>query len=108
MAVTVTKDKVFVVGDRKRVEATVLFDNSYPTGGESLTAADLGLELEVNAVLPGAVTTNNAASTDKRAVYDHVNSKLALFTGITEATAASDQSTVRVRVSAVGKGSAAV
>lgn len=108
MPVTVTKDKVYVVGDRKRVEATVLFDNSYPTGGESLTAANLGLELELNSVDIGAVTTNNAASIDKRAVYDRTNSKLALFTGITEATNASDQSTIRVKVSAIGKGSAAV
>jgi hypothetical protein len=42
MGLTVTPVKVFVNGDRKEAFYDVTFDSSYPTGGESLTAADLG------------------------------------------------------------------
>lgn len=109
MALTATNIKMFVTGDRKTVVADVLFDNSYPTGGEPLTGAMLGLDYEVSTVIPGMVTTAASATPLKTVIYDHVNSKLLLYpTAATEATNATDQSTVRVRVTAIGKGPAVV
>jgi hypothetical protein len=109
MALTATNVKVFVEGDRKVVVSDVLFDNSYPTGGEAFTGSMIGLDLEVNDLVPLAVTTAGAISPTKLVVFDHVNSKLVLYTAAgTEATNASDQSTVRVRVRAEGKGPAVV
>lgn len=43
MALTVTRETVTLAGNLYRVIGTLAFDSSYPTGGESLTAADIGL-----------------------------------------------------------------
>lgn len=43
MALTITPLRRRVVGDRVHVEASVAFDNSYPTNGEDYTPADFGL-----------------------------------------------------------------
>lgn len=43
MALTVTREKIMTSGDAHRIIGTIAFDSSYPTGGESLTAADFGL-----------------------------------------------------------------
>jgi hypothetical protein len=81
--------------NRHEVVADVTFDNSYPTGGESLTAADLGLPdvVHLEARQKGVGT--------RIAEYDYSGSKLKLFTALgTEAANASDQSAIVVRVSA--------
>lgn len=44
MALTITKVKVANLGSAKAVVADLDFDSSYPTGGESLTPANLGLD----------------------------------------------------------------
>lgn len=43
MALTTTVNKNSVIGEQRLVTFTTAFDSSYPTGGESLTPADLGL-----------------------------------------------------------------
>lgn len=45
MALTIsqTGDWSGIVGNRRSVRGTIAFDSSYPTGGESLTAANIGL-----------------------------------------------------------------
>lgn len=68
MALTVTINKRTVIGDRRSVVADVDFDSSYPTGGESLSAADLGLK-KVELVL---ASPNSGFSFE----YDYTNSKL--------------------------------
>lgn len=50
-AVTVAIDKKTVWGDTRVTIARITFDSSYPTGGESLTAANLGLTT-LYAVMP--------------------------------------------------------
>ena len=65
----------FVVGDRKVVFFDADFDNSYPTGGESLTAADLGL----NTVHSLFAEPAGGYSFE----YDHANSKLKVFGTLT-------------------------
>lgn len=112
MALTITTNKVYSIGDRKEVIATITFDSSYPTGGESLTASDLGLALQVDYVESGAVARNgtNAVVT----VYDYTNSKLMAFQSTTgapnkliEVANTSDLSSYAVRLRVVGKGKAA-
>ena len=43
MALTITNIVRHNLGNKREHEATLAFDSSYPTGGESLVAADLGL-----------------------------------------------------------------
>jgi hypothetical protein len=43
MALTVTKETTGLAGNQYRIIGTIAFDSSYPTGGESLTAANVGL-----------------------------------------------------------------
>ncbi len=42
MALTFTKQKEGVAGDLRYWSGTILFDSSYPTGGEAITAANFG------------------------------------------------------------------
>lgn len=125
MALTITPKRCYVTGDRRTVVAEVTFDSSYPTGGESLTAADLGLELGMDQIEIGG-----ASSTGHVFQYDWATSKLKAFrpnahthsenaaatytqsvnTGsaggqtLTEEANATNLSTTVVRVVAVGKG----
>lgn len=101
MALTITRDTVYVLGDRKAVNGSITFDSSYPTGGESLTGADLKLEL-------GLTVMQFEQHPSRIAYYDYTNKKAVLYTALgTEASDTSDQSSITVRYRAVGKGSAA-
>lgn len=54
MAVTVTANYPERIGRKKVVTGTITFDSSYPTGGESVTVAQLGLtQLQNLEVRPG-------------------------------------------------------
>lgn len=70
MALTLTRvgNEVHSVGNLRATIFEVAFDNSYPTGGEALTAADLGLvTIEFVLFEPAAGYTFE---------YDHTNSKV--------------------------------
>jgi hypothetical protein len=79
-----------------RAGATFAFDNSYPTGGEDISAL-FNLFRSVSAVFVSGPAT-------RLYEVDYTNKKLKLFTAIgTEATNASDQSSITgVRLLAVG------
>ena len=101
MALTVTKVTKNVVGAQYEVIADVTFDSSYPTGGEAFIPNDVDKSRPTSDVFHFvAITGNDATIADNRIVtYDHTNKKLVVFTAInTEATNASDQSAVKVRV----------
>lgn len=68
MALTLSVVKQSVFGDQRIVIADVTFDNSYPTGGEVVDLAALGL-IEVNF----AQTSNKAGYIVE---YDYANKKL--------------------------------
>lgn len=106
MALTYAKPThVHRIGDHMEVVTDVAFDSSYPTGGLALDAKKLGLRLgRIYAVRPGLVSTGGTASPVKTVVYDHINNKLVLLpTAGTEATNASSQATVSVRLLVLGK-----
>lgn len=79
----------------------VQFDNSYPTGGEAVTANDFGFD-SIDYVVPIRQAPDGGAQTvGILPTWDNTNSKLKLSvigaTGlVTEAANASDQSTVIV------------
>lgn len=112
MALTVTQTgRRTVFGDRRVHFFDIAFDTSYPTGGESLTAADLGLS-RVDLVLcePASAAAGATAVVVK---YDRTNSKLQAYgqqpTSATttvipldEVDSTEDLSALLVRVMAVG------
>lgn len=69
MGLIVRKVSSFVVGDRRTTVADVTFDNSYVTGGESLTRAMLGLGLSLDSVRADPAS-------GLLFEYDYANSKL--------------------------------
>lgn len=73
MAATVTVVRRTVWGDRKAIHAKITFDSSYPTGGEPITLADLGL-LEVDFCMP-------APRLGYVPEWDDANSKMLVYYG---------------------------
>lgn len=101
MALTVTQRQMSVFGDDKVVFATVTFDSSYPTGGEALGISDFaGVLRQIDWVqVPAA---NDGAT--RLVTWDRANAKLKLYTALsTEATNASNQSTISIDVVVYGK-----
>ena len=83
MALTITPVHRSVFGNKRTVTFTVAFDASYPTGGEPLTPADLGLT--------GIDLVLSAGSSGLWFEYDHTNETLiareiGITTGSTSAT----------------------
>jgi hypothetical protein len=103
MALTVSRLDTFIVGSEAEarlgfVVADVTFDSSYDAGGESLVPADLGLQTIRCLQAHGKGAGNRVCE------YDYANAKLRLYTALgTEATTGSNQSSIVVRVVAVGK-----
>lgn len=90
-----TSDVRTVVGNKRLVVADVTFDSSYPTGGEAIAASDFGLS-SIDTVLP-------YPHASRICTYDDTNKKLLLHTALgTEASNASDQSTIAVRCEVLG------
>src|SRR5882672_5100990 len=95
MALTFTKVKHNIGLNHRMHIYDVTFDNSYPTGGEVVTAANFGLN-NINGV---DIVANTATAANNRVFgFDSTNSKIVIYTAITtEATNASDQSAVTCR-----------
>jgi hypothetical protein len=85
------------VGTQHKTRTTVTFDDSYPSGGESLTPNQLGLAV----VEEAECFIKSIAATISNAYYDIPNSKLKLFDADSE-TATADQSGTVVEVVAYG------
>lgn len=64
-----------VAGNKRVKVRTVTFDSSYPTGGEPLTAADVGLK-KLTQVIPHGPARNTAGTLAVNVAYDYTNSKL--------------------------------
>lgn len=79
MALTITIQDSFVVGDRKAVVADVTFDSAYPAGGEAVTAANFGLNLEITTILGNVARDPDTADKAFVVDFDRAASKLVLF-----------------------------
>ena len=98
-----------VEGNKKVKVRDVTFDSSYATGGESLTAADVGLK-KIEFVR-GLVAKNSTGTLAIPLVYDFTNSKLQAYrydgasagkASLEEAAAAFDASAFSARLEFVG------
>jgi len=82
MALTVAVTENILLGNKRLTYGTIAFDSSYPTGGESLTAANLGLT-----VLDFVLIQTTAGLIFE---YDYTNSLvLAYLMGVTTGASAS-------------------
>ena len=72
MALTITVSRRHTAGQQHIVSGTIAFDSSYPTGGESFTAANLGLRtVDLMLFSPTSGFTFE---------YDYTNSKVLVYT----------------------------
>lgn len=94
MALSLANFKPGVSGNRRSNIVDVTFDSSYPTGGEALTPAQLGL-ISVDTVLADGKLGYTFP-------YDRTNQKLLAFNGTTQAANEADLSAVTTRVVAIG------
>ncbi len=84
MALTVAVTEHFTNGNKRAVRGTIAFDASYPTGGEALTAATLGLS-----VIDEITFTPTSGFVFE---YDHTNATVLAYAQgfVTGSTAAAD------------------
>lgn len=105
MALSISTVRRTVIGNMRMIIATVDFDSSYPTGGESLTPTDLGLNnIEFIMAEPNSGYVFQ---------YDHTSQKLKAYYGnydqssdgaLTEVANTTNLSSVTgVRVIAIGR-----
>ncbi len=111
MALTITEKNRSVFGNKKIVIADIDFDTSYPTGGEGLTAANLGLT--------GVDFLQVSGKNGYIFEYDYSNAKLLAYTPtivgaahthdfrIIGGTAAAGTDTLNVKALVLGKEEAA-
>ena len=107
MPLTFANREDLSIGNERGVRLDITFDSSYPTGGEALTAADLGLS-RVNQLISDQ---GGLGAADGRVIqYDRDNELLLAFesAGAAQAMAevinATDLSDLTVRVTALGIG----
>lgn len=79
MALTLTEVNRFVIGDRKMAIYDVLFDASYPIGGEAVTAANFRFDLEITHVFDFVARDPDTADNAFLGTFDKANLKLMLF-----------------------------
>jgi hypothetical protein len=108
MALTLSRVSRWANGNHREVIFDVTFDSSYNTGGESLTASDLGLH-KIQHIAAGTTPAGAAGTTAVVAAFDYTNNKLQAFQSTTgapstlvEVAATTDLSTYVVRIRAVG------
>ena len=116
MALTLTAvaNGAYVIGNKKARTYDVTFDSSYATGGESLTAANVGLKKIVQVLGTGTFTAGYGGTTGVQVAYDYTNSKLQAFwsrandgnaqnaTVAPEVTSTTDLSTQKGRLTFIG------
>lgn len=79
MALTITTVKKDVWGTKRVHIADITFDNSYPSGGESLTAADLGFANTLDAVFCEGLAAKADETLAVGVKYDYTASKLVAY-----------------------------
>lgn len=95
------------VGNRRQIECTVTFDNSYATGGEPISLASLGLGFadKVDVVNPGQgylVRWDRSRTAPKLVVYQGDNANAAAAPG-TQVPNATDLSTLVCGIRVTGR-----
>jgi hypothetical protein len=87
MAIAVTVvDKPSVFGERRIVIADIVFSGNYATGGEAITAANLGLT-RIDFLISAPVSAADAGTTGTPVRYDHSTGKMQHFESLAVAAA---------------------
>jgi hypothetical protein len=94
-----------VPGAERRTVTRVTFDNNYPTGGEAVTAEDLGLQRVTFAQSEVVHGTESAELRVANADYDVETEKLKLFDNATGKELANTKDASKVVVQVVAYGS---
>lgn len=81
MALTFSKVDAWVAGDREFRVYDVTFDSAYPAGGEAVTAANFGLDLEITHILGNVLRDPDTADNAYLVDFDEANSKLVVLGG---------------------------
>ena len=100
MAVTVTRPIApFVPGAERVSVSDVVFDSSYPTGGEPLTFADLGLSNVTFAIATVKVAGTGSVTS---VAYDVANQKLLAYAAAAQIANTTNLAAVTATVVAFG------
>lgn len=105
MALTFTLDDRQLVGNKRQVAGTVTFDSSYATGGETFTAADLGLSSITDVSIEDAsgynIFWNRSTTAPTLQVFQGDNTNVAAAPGI-QVPNATNLSTLTTRIKVTG------
>jgi hypothetical protein len=99
MAVTITKpvaDSDCVWGNKKVKVKKLVFSGNYATGGESVTAANVGLKKIEQVIIHGGVAAATDLATAIAVFYDYTNSKFTFYEGSAAGTALSEKTNAEV------------
>lgn len=104
MGLTLTKVSHEVTGNKRKHVYTAAFDSSYPTGGESLVAADIGLrQIDYADINPVSTGTNaGGTSTGALVAAKWAASLVLLYDGDSEVGNGTNMSDLTVKVEAFG------
>lgn len=109
MAASVTRTRVAVPGASKVIYGTIAFDSSYPTGGEALSLATIGLDDRLDFIT--FEPTGGYVF-----IYDHTNKKVKVLMAdydavadgplveVADTTDLSALTAVRFRAEGIGRG----
>lgn len=102
MALTLTpvKGASYALSNKKARVYDITADNSYATGGYSLTPAQVGLRVIDQTVTHGLRKSDGSAIV--QVSHDRANNKLILFSGGAQVTNATDLSAYSGRVTFIG------
>lgn len=100
----------YVSGNKKVRVYDLVFSGNYATGGESFTAATVGLKV-INQVIPhGGAATSSDLTTAIPLAYNHATSKFVFYEGSAAGTALAEKTNAeayptgcKIRVTVVGR-----
>jgi hypothetical protein len=100
MALTVTESTKFIAGDKKFVFANILFDATYPTGGEVVAASDFSSINAIDEIVIAQQDPDGATEVS----WDKTEGKFLAFVASTAAQVANgtDPGIAELRVIVIG------
>ena len=88
---TLTSGTDYVSGNKKVKVRTLTFSGNYATGGESLTASDVGLKKIHQVIFHGGVAAASDLATANPIFYNHATNKVVFYEGSAAGTALAEK-----------------
>jgi hypothetical protein len=79
-----------IAGNKRVKVRTLTFSSTYATGGESVTAANVGLK-KIDEVIPHGMAMSTDLATGNMVGYDYANSKFVFFESGSSGTAMAEK-----------------